>query len=60
MYFYHEHYHDADDAALEEAGSRDPRDDGRACEHIRSPGILHWLVMGVALCVLLAAIHGLG
>ena len=60
MYFYHENYHDAYAAALEDLRPRDRRDDDRACEPIRIPAILNWLVItSVALFVIFTAIHGL-
>lgn len=62
MYFYHEGYHDAyyADAALNDARSRDTRDDDRAYEPIRVPAILNWLaIVGVTLCVTVAAIQAM-
>ena len=62
MYFYHEGYHDAyyADASLEALTSRDRRDDDPTYEPIRIPAVLNWLVIvSVALCVVITAIHGL-
>lgn len=62
MYFYHEGFHETyhADAACLDLGASDRRDDDRAYEPIRLPAILNWLaIVGVALCVIVAAIHGL-
>ena len=60
MYFYHEHCHDA-------YRTEDAAEDGRfnnlhdeSYEPIRVPAVLNWLaIVGVALCVIVAAIQGL-
>lgn len=62
MYFYHEDHRDAwsTGAALEDLRARDRRDDEATYEPIRTPAILAWLVaVIVALCAIVAAIHGL-
>jgi hypothetical protein len=59
MYFYHEHYHDAYAAALEDLRCRDARTDA-AYEPIRIPAILNWLLaMSVALLVIVLTIQAL-
>ncbi len=62
MYFYHEGYHDTyyADACLEALTSSDRRGDDLTYEPIRIPAIVSWLtIVSVALCVVIAAIHGL-
>lgn len=62
MYFYHEGYHDAHyaEAGLDDLWPRHQRGDDRTDEPIRIPAILNWLVIvSVALCAIIAAIHGL-
>ena len=60
MYFYHEHYHDAYAATLEDLPSVDRREDDRAHEPLPFPAIVNWLlVTSVALLVIIAAIRAL-
>ena len=60
MYFYHEHYHDAYAAALEDLPSVDRREGGRAYDPLPVPTIVNWLLLtSVALLVIVAAIHAL-
>ena len=59
MYSYHEHYHDAYAAGSEDLRSPERCDD-TACEPIRMPAIVNWLVItGAALLGIVAAIHAL-
>lgn len=58
MYFYHEHYLQADcgDATSEECSDR--RYDDSAYEPVRFPTIVNWLLsVSVALCAIVAAIQ---
>ena len=62
MYFYYEGFHEAyhTDVAPEGLERRDRHDDNLAFEPISIPAILAWLVtVGVALCVIVTAIHAL-
>lgn len=60
MYFYHEHYHDAYAATLEDLPSLDRREGDWAYEPLHIPVIVNWLLInGVALLVIVAAIHAL-
>ena len=60
MYFYHEHYHDAYAATLQDFSSTDRREDDRAYEPLPIPAIINWLLLtGVALFVIATAIHAL-
>lgn len=60
MYFYHEHYLDAYAATLEDLPSVGRREGDRAYEPLHIPAIVNWLLItGVALLVIIAAIHAL-
>jgi hypothetical protein len=57
MYFYHEHYHDAYAAGLEDLPTVDRRKDQGAYEPLPIPAIVNWLLItGGALLVVNVAI----